>query len=153
AVTWAAGRLERRTLADYGLPFPWRRLRQFGLGVCGGLVGLSVLMMALIAVGAARFEGLALHGVQIFLWAGVFALLFLLVGTFEEVRSRGYVQATLARGMGFWPASLVTSALFATTHVSNQGESILGVANAGAFAFVLCLVLRRTGNLWPLIGA
>jgi len=59
------------------------------------------------------------------------ALVFLLVGLFEEFFLRGYAQFTLARGIGFWRAAVVLSCIFGGSHLKNQGETGAG-ALAGA---------------------
>jgi len=54
--------------------------------------------------------------------------------------------------MGFWPAAVVLSALFAFTHAPNPGESKAGLLVIVAFGLLHCLFLRRTGNLWLTVG-
>jgi uncharacterized protein len=77
---------------------------------------------------------------------------FLLVGLFEEFLNRGYLQYTLASGIGFWPAALVMSGLFALGHAFNPNETATGVGTVVLFGLLLCLFLRRTGNLWCAVG-
>jgi membrane protease YdiL (CAAX protease family) len=77
---------------------------------------------------------------------------FLLVGFFEEFALRGYPQFTLTTGLGFWPAAVITSILFASGHLHNEGENLVGVFEIVLIALFLCLALRRTGNLWFAIG-
>ena len=62
------------------------------------------------------------------------------------------MQSTLTRGLGFWPAALVTSFLFGAAHISNHGESLLGLSAVVAAGLVFCLLLRATGSLWVGIG-
>ncbi|HVO79495.1 MAG TPA: CPBP family intramembrane glutamic endopeptidase, partial [Terriglobales bacterium] len=64
----------------------------------------------------------------------------------------GYIQFTLAQGIGFWPAAALLSALFGATHVNNPGETPTGILGAAVIGFFFCLTLRRTGNLWFAIG-
>ena len=79
-------------------------------------------------------------------------MVFLLVGLREEFRSRGYLQYTLSLGIGFWPAALLSAALFGYGHRGNSGEDWIGLFNAGVFGLLACFLLRRTGNLWMPIG-
>ena len=65
---------------------------------------------------------------------------------------RGYMQFTLTTGIGFWPAALLMSALFAFAHTTNSGESLFGLIQVAAFGIFACIALRRTGNLWWPIG-
>jgi membrane protease YdiL (CAAX protease family) len=55
-------------------------------------------------------------------------------------------------GFGFWPAALVSSAIFGLLHAGNQGETAFGCFSTGVFGFLFCVLLRRTGNLWMPIG-
>jgi len=150
--SWITGRLERRTLADYGLP--WRKMfaARFWQGMLLGFASLTVLLHAMRATGAFHFAGIALRGIDIYKWAVIYLFVFLLVALREEFRARGYVQFTLSLGIGFWPAAILSAAFFGLSHGGNSGEDWIGLFNAGAFGLLACLMLRRTGNLWMPIG-
>ena len=62
------------------------------------------------------------------------------------------MQFTLTTGIGFWPAALLLSALFAAAHYRNSGESAFGLFQVAAFGIFACIALQRTGNLWWPIG-
>ena len=81
-------------------------------------------------------------------WAAV----FLAVGFAEEFLFRGYLQFTLAEGMGFWPAALLLSLIFGAVHLHNPGEGVVGALSVFTIGMFLCLTLRRTGDLWLAIG-
>jgi len=151
-VTGIMGRFERRSLADYGLPF--RRIlgKQFWTGALWGFVMLSVIVGMMAASGAYAFGGLALSPADVIKYGLLWALAFVLVGFFEEFTFRGYMQYTLTTGMGFWPAASITCVLFAGLHLFNPGENPIGVVEIVLIALFLCLALRRTGNLWFAIG-
>jgi len=150
--SWIMGRIEHRTIADYGLP--WRRMfrLEFWKGCLAGFAAITGLLVLLRACGAFAFGGVALHGAGILLWAVIYALVFVLVAVREEFRNRGYGLVALTAIVGFWPAAIVTSAFFGLSHLSNRGENWLGASNAALFGLLMCLVLRRTGNLWMPIG-
>jgi membrane protease YdiL (CAAX protease family) len=153
AVSWLMARLERRTLADYGLPWRHALRREFWQGAALGFAALTGLVALLWLAGALRFGGLGLHGAAIPGFALAWALAFLLVGVQEECYYRGYGLFTLADGIGFWPAALLLSAAFGASHLdSNANETWLGALNAGFGGLVFCLFLRRTGDLWFPIG-
>ena len=59
------------------------------------------------------------------------AVMFLLVGFFEEFLLRGYSQFTLTRVMGFWPAAVLLSCTFGLIHIRNGGEEWTGLLAAG----------------------
>jgi membrane protease YdiL (CAAX protease family) len=150
--SWIMGRIEARTIADYGLP--WRRMfgAQFWQGVLLGFASVTGLLVTMRVVGVFYFGSIALHGADIWKWAIGYAFVFILVGLREEFRARGYGLFTLSAGIGFWPAAILSAAFFGYSHHGNSGEDWIGLFNAGAFGFLACLLLRRTGNLWMPIG-
>jgi len=150
--SWIMGRLERRTIADYGLP--WRKVfhGQFWQGVLLGFASITCLLVAMRFAGVFYFGMIALHGGDIWKWAGIYALVFILVALREEFRARGYALCTLSAGIGFWPAAILSAAYFGYSHHGNSGEDWIGLVNAGLFGLLACLLLRRTGNLWMPIG-
>jgi CAAX protease family protein len=146
------GRIERRTIADYGLP--WREMfrAQFWQGALLGFASITSLLVGMRLVNVFHFGTIALRGTDAWRWGGVYALVFILVALKEEFLARGYCLFTLATGIGFWPAAILSSALFGYGHHGNSGEVWLGSFNAGAFGLLACFLLRRTGNLWMAIG-
>ena len=85
-------------------------------------------------------------------WAGIYALVFIVVALKEEFLARGYWLVTFSAGIGFWPAAIASSAAFGYGHHGNSGEDWVGLFNAGAFGLFACFLQRRTGNLWMPIG-
>jgi len=150
--SWIMGRIERRTIADYGLP--WRRMfrTQFWQGVLLGFASITGLLVAMRAAGVFYFGSIALHGADVWKWAAIYGFVFILVALREEFRARGYGLFTLSTGIGFWPAAILSAAFFGYSHHGNSGEDWIGLFNAGAFGLLACFLLRRTGNLWMPIG-
>ena len=89
---------------------------RFWEGALWGAAPVALLMAAIWALGGWSATGLALSGGALASYAVLWALGFLLAGINEEVLFRGYTLQTLARGMGFWPAALLLSALFGADH-------------------------------------
>ena len=145
-------RVERRPWKAYGLPGKQAFGRFFWIGALWGFTGISLLMVALYGLHAFTFGHVALHGARLVRFATFWAVMFLLVGLFEEFLLRGYTQFTLARGIGFWPAALVMSCMFGLIHLRNEGEQWRGLLAAAFIGFFFCLTLRRTGNLWFAVG-
>jgi hypothetical protein len=165
--TWLMAKIELRDITTYGFGRP-HRLRNFFLGLGCGVGLLSLLVAVLHAAGLLGFDERLLFGSAVLryglLWIGG----FLLVGAYEEVFLRGYLQFTLTRGLsgvyrwlfgapradalGFWTAAVILSAVFGAGHASNPGESPLGIIAAGLVGLVFCLSLWRTGSLWWAIG-
>jgi membrane protease YdiL (CAAX protease family) len=145
-------RVEHRPWRAYGLPARQVFGRLFWAGGLWGFAGISLLIVALYGLHAFTFGHVVLRGARLARFAAFWAVMFLLVGLFEEFLLRGYLQFTLARGIGFWPAAAVLSAGFGLIHLRNDGEHWPGVLAAALIGFFFCLTLRRTGNLWFAVG-
>jgi membrane protease YdiL (CAAX protease family) len=144
--------IEKKRLADYGIPGVGILSKRFWQGVP---YGFSMLSLLLVAIGA--FHGMSLGGITLdrhdaIKYGFLYAIGFLLVGLCEEISFRGYMQATLTDGIGFWPAALVLSCLFGYIHLGNSGEAIFGAVMAGSFGLLAAFSLARTGSLWFAIG-
>jgi membrane protease YdiL (CAAX protease family) len=146
------GRIEHRSFSEYGLPPRQALGKEFWIGSLLGFLAISGTLLAMFLLRGFRITGLALHGAAILYSLAGWGIAFLLAGLFEEFLCRGYLQYTLASGIGFWPAAFVMSGLFALGHAFNPNETALGVAAVVLFGLLLCLLLRRTGNLWCAVG-
>ena len=145
-------RVERRSAGAYGLPMSEALGSKFWLGFLFGLLEVSLLIGLIAAFGGYSFGSLALHGSEIVQWGLFHLLLFFFVGLFEEFLFRGYMQYTLADGIGFWPGAILLSVLFGGLHLGNPGEGLVGAAGVVVVAIFFCFTLKRTGNLWYAVG-
>jgi len=148
----AMSRLERRSFGEYGLPARGASGKLFWQGALLGLAEISAVIGGIAVLGSYQFGTLAIHGTDLLRWATFWAALFLMVGLYEEFAFRGYVQFTLAQGTSFWPAAVLLSVAFGVVHITNPGESKLGIAGVILTGLLWCLTLRRTGNLWFAVG-
>lgn len=144
--------IEGRALSDYGLPLRGAYGRRFWRGVLWGFAALSAVLGGIAAGHGFSLGRLAVGGSQGVYYAGVWALGFLVVAFFEEFLMRGYALFTLASGIGFWPAAILLSIPFGAGHIYNPGENWVGATTAVFMGLLLCLVVRRTGDLWFAIG-
>ena len=149
--TSSAALVERRGIWSYGLREA-RALRRFSLGAVWGLLLVSLLVGCLIATRHLAIAGRALHGSDILTYGAGWAVTFVVAAVAEESLFRGYLQFTLARLIRFWPAAILSSLAFGLVHLSNNGESALGVINAALAGALFCLGLRLSGSLWWGIG-
>jgi uncharacterized protein len=145
-------RIEKREWGAYGLPLREAFSKLLWVGAVWGFLGITFLLVILRGMHAFDFGHIVLHGLSIVRFAMFWGALFLLVGFTEEFMLRGYSQFTLARGMGFWPAAVLLSAVFGAVHLKNPGEAWVGALAAGAIGLFFCLTLRRTGSLWFAVG-
>ncbi len=145
-------RIEGRSLADYGLPVRDALGRYFWQGVAWGMLAVSCVVMLIFAVGGFSFGSSALRGRSLVAYGFGWAIVFLMVGFFEELLFRGYLQFTLTTAIGFWPSAFLLSIVFGFVHLGSRAENWMGGVTAGLFGLFLCLTLRRTGNLWFALG-
>jgi membrane protease YdiL (CAAX protease family) len=149
--TFIMSRIEKRPVLVYGYAGRARFVRFLGGIVCG-FAAISLLVGALWKSHLLAFDGSPLGGLLAWKYAAAWAVAFIFVGIFEESLLRGYLQYTVARGIGFWWAAVILSTAFGGIHGSNPGESPVGLFSAAAIGLVFCLSLWYTGSLWWAIG-
>jgi membrane protease YdiL (CAAX protease family) len=144
---WAGGTNEW----SYGLDgrFP---IRRFALGAFGGLTLASLLVWSLVKARYLLVEPAATDFGEIVLYGVEWALAFAFLAAKEELLFRGYLQKTLGRPIGFWPAAVVSSGLFAVVHLTSRVDAWFYVVAAFMAGLVFSLALRESGSLWWGIG-
>ena len=144
--------IEKRAFADYGLPGNAAFGKRFWQGVPYGFAMLTALMALIAALHGFSLDGWALGRAAALRNGFLYLMVFILVAIFEEFSFRGYLQATLASGIGFWPAAILLAIGFGALHLENTGEARLGALAAGCFGLLAAFSLWRTGNIWFPIG-
>ena len=145
-------RVEKRSWGAYGLPGRQAFGKLFWAGAAWGFASITLLLATMYGLRVFDLGHLAIHGIRIMKFATFWAVMFLLVGLFEDFRFRGYLQFTLTRAMGFWPAAVLLSCDFGWSHRLNAGEQWPGLVAAAVIGLFFCLTLRRTGSLWFAVG-
>lgn len=145
-------RIERRRWSQYGLPALSAFKKDFWIGTLVGFAAISGCLLGIFGLHGFHITGLNIHGSTIPFATASWCVTFVIVGLSEEFTFRGYMQYTLTTGMGFWPAAILMSLLFAAAHTGNPGESKFGVASVFLFGMLFCLFLRRRGTLWWAVG-
>jgi membrane protease YdiL (CAAX protease family) len=151
AATMVMSRIEHKPLIFYGLEGTKRFVR-FSYGLLCGIIALSILAAALIFSGFLVFDGQNIFGKEAVLFALGWGAGFFLVGLYEEYFLRGYLLATLTRGIGFWWSAFILSILFGCIHIMNHGESPVGIVSAALIGLVFCISLWYLKSLWWAIG-
>lgn len=113
---------EHRSPLDYNLRGP-RPAAYFFTGLAAGFMALSALVGALALGGWLQFGPVALRGFSVAKYAAAWSATFLLVGCFEEGTFRGFLQATLARGIDFWWALAMVGVLCADLLLRSLGRA------------------------------
>jgi hypothetical protein len=140
-------------------------LNGFGLRLTtAGHGQLACIIIAVIAAGlwgewvlgrAADFFNLTNHWTEWFdpnlVWASLPKLTVSLLEyvifapIFEEVAFRGLLYATLRRRLAFFPAAMISAAIFALAH----GYSLIGFISVFWSGFLWAWIYERTGSLIP----
>jgi membrane protease YdiL (CAAX protease family) len=145
-------KFEGRSIGVYGLPARGAFRGRFWQGIAWGLAMITAIIVLIHLWGGFTFGKIDLGAHGIFYYAVIWAVVFLMVGFFEEFTFRGYTLFTLTSGIRFWPAAIVLSAAFGSVHLMNRGEGPVGALSVFTIAMFFCLTLRRTGNLWFAVG-
>ncbi len=155
ATTLAAivmARIEGHDFGKYGLPPRLAFKTDLWAGAALGFVSISTSLLLMFLFHGLSINGLAIRGSTILVSSTYWGLAFLVVGLSEEFSYRGYLQYTLSRGIGFWPAAVLLSAGFALAHARNSGENLVGLISIVLFGLLFCLALWQRGNLWLAVG-
>ena len=143
---------ERRRIDSYGLPIEQAFRKFFWKGIFAGLLVVLFVAAAMILSGAMVLHGLALHGSDLARLTLLWFVGNILIGLSEEYTFRGYALQALWRGAGFWPAALITTAIFAGDHLEKPGENAMDIGMIFFLGLILCLSIRKTGSLWWAVG-
>jgi uncharacterized protein len=143
--------IEHKPIISYGLDGTRRFVKLF-YGALSGVIALSVLVYLLKFSGFLVFDGQSVLDWNMIKYAFAWGITFSLVGLYEEYFSRGYMQATLSRGIGFWWSALLLSIAFGCLHIPNEGESLVGIFSAALDGMICCISLWYLKDLWWAIG-
>jgi uncharacterized protein len=143
--------IEHKPMISYGLDGV-QRLVKFLYGTLSGAAALSILMGVLVLCGFLSFDGQSIYGWEAIQYAIGWGAAFFLVGLYEEYLLRGYLQAALTRGIGFWWSAILLSTAFGCIHLFNKGETPVGICSAALVGLVFCVSLWYLKNLWWAIG-
>jgi len=142
---------KRGNVLAYNLGGPNRAWRFFE-GWVAGFIALSGLVGMLAWGGWLHFGPVALSGGQIFQYAALWGIAFLLVGFVEEGMFRCFLLATLTRGVNFWWALGMVGAICLYLALTTKGNAVWGVYLLALLGLVPCLLLHvnkvEGSNFW-----
>jgi len=151
-VTGIAAIAERRRVDSYGLPIEQAFGKFFWNGMLAGMLLVVFVAGAMILTGGMALHGLAPHGSDLAKLGLLWLIANILVGIGEEYTFRGYALQSLWRGAGFWPAALITTAIFAGDHLEKPGENAMDIGMIFVLGLILALSVHQTGSLWWAVG-
>jgi len=151
-VTGVFALCEHRRIDSYGLPINEAFGGFFWNGVIAGRAAIVFVGAGMLISGGMRVHGIALRGTDLVASLLLWIVAMLFVGIMEEYLFRGYAWRSLWRGAGFWPAALITTALFAADHLEKPHENAIDIGMIFALAIVFCISVRVTGTLWWAVG-
>jgi len=149
--TYIMSRIEGQPFLGYGYSGP-NKLSRLLWGMLTGCVALSALVGILVLTHSIVIDKINLSGGSAFVYGLIWLIIFLLVGIAEESATRGYLLFTLRRGINFFWGSIILSIGFGLVHLSNPGETPLGIVAAASIGLVFCLSLWLTGSLFWAVG-
>lgn len=154
--TWAARKwIDKRSFSSLGLKIDQDWWKDLLVGIAIAAVLHALIFAAHLGTGWLTFSGFAWQTIpieQVVLNTLGIAAVFLAVGFYEELMSRGYHLQNLEDGLNTGWAVFLSSAVFGFLHILNPGAtwiSSLGILAAGVF---LAYPYLRTRQLWMSVG-
>lgn len=146
---------DRRTFVSLGLRWDAEAVRDLivGMVITAFLMGLVYVIEW--AAGWLTFDSFAWESQpfsQVLLGTLAIGLTYLLVGWAEEVIFRGYWLQNISAGLNVVWGVLISSVLFAISHLGNPNLNLLAVINLGLGGVFLAFAYVRTRRLWLPIG-
>jgi len=145
---------ERKLPSQAGLA-PWRAVPDTFRGFVIGAALLTAVTGLLALAGSYRILGWAVlpEGTSRAYLFGKMTLMFLAVGIFEELVSRGIIFRQLEQAIGTWLAMAISALLFGLGHRNNPGATwVSSVAIAVEAGALLAAAYVATRSLWLPIG-
>lgn len=159
----AARFLDRRPVSDLGLQFSSHWWRDLGYGLFLGAFLMLLVFLVELALGWVTVEEIFLTNRSVPFGLAIFwpLTLYLAVGIYEELVSRGYHFKNLAEGLSFSPlgrrsaillAWLISSAVFGLLHAGNPNVTVVSTVNLFLAGLFLGLPFLLTDQLAMPIG-
>jgi membrane protease YdiL (CAAX protease family) len=147
--------IDRRSFVSLGLQWNMQAIKDMWVGFWIAGVTMGVIFLVELATGWLEYQGPGWEGESAidFLFAFlIWGFIFLAVGFYEELYSRGYRLQNIEEGVNLPIAVLLSSIIFGLEHMSNPNAwwaAWLGITVAGLF---LAYAYMRTRQLWLPIG-
>jgi len=147
--------IDRRSFVSLGFRWDTQALKDIlvGFWIAGAMMG--VIFLVELAAGWLEYQGPGWEGesaVKFLSTLLIWCFIFLVVGFYEELQSRGYRFQNIEAGVNLPIAVLLSSFIFGLEHMINPNvwwAALLGITIAGLF---LAYTYLRTRQLWLPIG-
>jgi len=126
-------------------------LKHLLLGGLSGIVFITLQVLILLTTGAGRIERVDLNAFSDGLFLSAL-LLFLFVGFFEEILTRGVMMTALKTTRNIWLIVLIPSAIFGLMHALNDNVTFYSLINLILAGILFSYLFIKTGRLWAPIG-
>lgn len=124
--------------------------REYGIGLLIGLLLMTAMIMAEVALGQIRFTGFGKPAD--FLLVILFLLGFMLQGMSEEVFCRGFFLVSVARRYPVWLAILTNALFFGLMHLRNPGVTLLSTVNTCLSGILFSVIFLKRDSIWMVSG-
>ncbi|HKB78897.1 MAG TPA: CPBP family intramembrane glutamic endopeptidase [Thermoanaerobaculia bacterium] len=143
----------RRSFASLGFAAT-RAGRRLCIGSLFGLGAVALLVGAIAALGGYSPGHLMMTGPRLAGTAIAWLVAMFGIGLAEETTFRGAGLITLGEAIGFWPAAIVISAIFAALHYFGKGpiENLADALSVGLLGLFMSFTVLRTGSIWFAVG-
>src|SRR5579872_6797482 len=150
---WLIGLIGPRSFKSLGYA-PRGGLRDLALGSLYGLAAVVLLVSGIAVLGGFSPAHLMLNGSQLATYAIGWLIAMFGIGISEETQFRSAGLLTLGDAIGFWPASIGLSLLFAGLHYFGKGptENLADAFSVGLLGLFMCFTVARTGAIWFAVG-
>jgi membrane protease YdiL (CAAX protease family) len=129
----------------------WLTAIGYGLLLVVAIGPIEVLLYRLAGIGLFTDGRWLLEGLRSPLWWGVAFAAVVLAPLWEELTFRGFLLSALAKSaLGFWPAALLSSALWTLLHWGYSWPGLVSVFLAG---LGLSWIMKRTGSMRAVVIA
>jgi hypothetical protein len=160
---WLAGRfLDRRRFVDFGFHLNQAWWRDLGFGLALGAVLMTSIFLIELAAGWVTVSGtFVTRDPEVGFLSTILRplIVFLAVGIYEELLSRGYHLRNMAEGLrrlgapvAIAAATAASSAIFGVLHAANPNASLFSTLNIVIAGVLLALGCLLTGELAIPIG-
>jgi membrane protease YdiL (CAAX protease family) len=147
--------IDRRPVKSIGLHLAPRTLTDLLVGIGIAFIQIGLIFGLEIAFGWIQVSGFAWDEQSALSVTGsilFWLLLFIAVGFYEELLSRGYHLQNLEEGTNTFWAVLISSAIFGIGHLANPNANLLSTLGLMAAGVYLAFGFLRTRQLWLPVG-